>query len=108
MPTRTARWSLSSAMLVAAGFALTACGPGNTTPSGELPTSSPAPTSSVQPSDHPIAKNGQGSALAKPAGTAKKPGVSCTNQIDYAGDPRSNAEINSIGEQTGYCPPVSS
>jgi hypothetical protein len=39
-------------------------------------------------------------------GTPKKPGVSCTNQIDYAGDPRSNAEINSIGEQTGYCPPV--
>jgi hypothetical protein len=36
-----------------------------------------------------------------------KPGVSCTNQIDYAGDSRSNTEINSIGEQTGYCPPVS-
>jgi hypothetical protein len=32
--------------------------------------------------------------------------VSCTNQINYAGDPRSNAEINSIGAQTGYCPPV--
>nr|WP_296766782.1 hypothetical protein [Rhodococcus sp. (in: high G+C Gram-positive bacteria)] len=28
----------------------------------------------------------------------------CTNQINYAGDPRSNAEINSIGEQTGQCP----
>ncbi|GHE12832.1 hypothetical protein GCM10010339_77790 [Streptomyces alanosinicus] len=33
--------------------------------------------------------------------------MSCTNQIDYAGDSRSNAEINAIGEQTGYCPPVS-
>ncbi|MFJ2740781.1 hypothetical protein ACIO3O_14030 [Streptomyces sp. NPDC087440] len=42
----------------------------------------------------------------KPAGTPKKAGVSCTNQINYAGDPRSNAEINSIGEDTGYCPPV--
>lgn len=28
----------------------------------------------------------------------------CTNQIDYAGDPRSNAEINSIGASTGQCP----
>ncbi|WP_231611365.1 hypothetical protein [Rhodococcus sp. CX] len=32
----------------------------------------------------------------------------CTNQINYAGDPRSNAEINSIGAQTGQCPePIS-
>jgi len=28
----------------------------------------------------------------------------CTNQIDYAGDLRSNAEINSIGALTGQCP----
>lgn len=28
----------------------------------------------------------------------------CTNQIDYAGDPRSNAEINGIGANTGRCP----
>lgn len=28
----------------------------------------------------------------------------CTNQIDYAGDPRSNAEINGIGATTGQCP----
>lgn len=28
----------------------------------------------------------------------------CTNRINYAGDPRSNAEINSIGAATGYCP----
>ena len=28
----------------------------------------------------------------------------CTNRIDYAADPRSNAEINSIGAQTGRCP----
>ncbi|GGG04732.1 hypothetical protein GCM10007304_18500 [Rhodococcoides trifolii] len=28
----------------------------------------------------------------------------CTNRIDYADDPRSNAEINSIGESTGVCP----
>ncbi|NKT14606.1 hypothetical protein GS979_07180 [Rhodococcus hoagii] len=30
--------------------------------------------------------------------------VPCTNRIIYAGDPRSNAEINSIGATTGYCP----
>jgi len=28
----------------------------------------------------------------------------CTDQINYAGDPRSNAEINSIGATTGVCP----
>lgn len=28
----------------------------------------------------------------------------CTDQIDYAGDPRSNAEINSQGERAGVCP----
>jgi hypothetical protein len=33
----------------------------------------------------------------------------CTDQINYAGDPRSNAEINSIGETTGTCPdPITS
>lgn len=30
--------------------------------------------------------------------------VRCTDQINYAGDPRSNAEINSIGATTGQCP----
>ncbi|CAM5706491.1 Secreted protein OS=Streptomyces tendae OX=1932 GN=GUR47_26505 PE=4 SV=1 [Streptomyces tendae] len=32
--------------------------------------------------------------------------MKCTDQLNYAGDPRSNAEINSIGEETGTCPPV--
>ncbi|MFI0263882.1 hypothetical protein ACH4OW_33250 [Streptomyces sp. NPDC017056] len=41
-----------------------------------------------------------------PAGTPKKSGVKCTDQVNYADDPRSNAEINSIGEDTGYCPPI--
>ena len=30
----------------------------------------------------------------------------CMNQTNYAGDSRSNAEISSIGERTGTCPPV--
>lgn len=45
---------------------------------------------------------GSGIASAEPA-----PGVvadRCTNQINYAGDPRSNAEINGIGATTGKCP----
>ncbi|GAB2883061.1 hypothetical protein GCM10022245_18040 [Streptomyces mayteni] len=32
------------------------------------------------------------------------PEESRTDRINYAEDPRSNAEINSIGEETGYCP----
>jgi hypothetical protein len=39
-------------------------------------------------------------------GTQAKAGVKCTDQNDYSGDSRSNAEINSIGERTGRCPPV--
>lgn len=39
-------------------------------------------------------------ALAAPVRADQK----CTNQIDYAGDPRSNAEINGIGATTGQCP----
>lgn len=30
--------------------------------------------------------------------------VKCTDRINYAGDPRSNAEINIIGEREGKCP----
>ncbi|WP_374111224.1 hypothetical protein [Nocardia sp. JCM 34519.1] len=30
--------------------------------------------------------------------------VKCTDKINYAGDPRSNAEINIIGERDGKCP----
>jgi hypothetical protein len=38
--------------------------------------------------------------------TQVKASVKCTDQDDYSGDSRSNAEINSIGERTGHCPPV--
>ncbi|MEK2478752.1 hypothetical protein [Streptomyces noursei] len=51
-------------------------------------------------------KTNHNTAHRTPSGTAKKPDGRCTNQINYAGDPRSNAEINTIGEKTGYCPPV--
>ncbi|MFF4835326.1 hypothetical protein [Streptomyces sp. NPDC001315] len=117
MRTRTTRWGLSTAVLIAAGLALTACGPNDETSAAESSTSSSVPTSSTQPTTQPTssaqpitqptATSSQGSAHATPSGTPKKPGVRCTDQIDYAGDPKSNAEINTIGEQTGYCPPVS-
>ncbi|MDF3290192.1 hypothetical protein [Streptomyces silvisoli] len=107
MRTRAARWGLSTAVLVAAGLALTACGPNDATSAAGSSTSSSAPTSSAQPGTQSTAKGSQGSAHGTPSGTPKKHGVRCTDQINYAGDPRSNAEINSIGEQTGYCPPVS-
>lgn len=36
-----------------------------------------------------------------PVATAQ---TKCTDQINYANDPRSNAEINGIGASTGVCP----
>ncbi|WP_436735648.1 hypothetical protein [Streptomyces sp. BBFR102] len=59
--------------------------------------SSSAASSSSSPSD---------AAEGKSAGTPAQSGVKCTDQIDHAADPRSNAEINSIGVETGTCPPV--
>ncbi|MEV0408014.1 hypothetical protein [Actinoallomurus sp. NPDC050550] len=41
-----------------------------------------------------------------PVGKRVEAGVKCTDRINYSGDSRSNAEINSIGERTGHCPPV--
>ncbi|MEV6481378.1 hypothetical protein [Streptomyces sp. NPDC051576] len=108
MRARTARWGLSTTVLVAAGLALTACDPGvatsATSATGSATSSAQSNTTSTST---PSAKSGQTSTTATGSGTAKKSGVSCTNQINYAGDSRSNAEINSIGEKTGYCPPVS-
>lgn len=45
-------------------------------------------------------------ALMSPGTAGGEPIISdrCTNQIDYSGDPRSNAEINSMGASTGVCP----
>ncbi len=48
----------------------------------------------------------KGSSATTVSSAANRSHVKCTDRIDYAGDPRSNAEINSIGEQTGTCPPV--
>ncbi len=54
------------------------------------------------PPASPVPAVATSSAAATTSPTASD--VSCTNQINYAGDTRSNAEINSLGEQTGTCP----
>lgn len=124
MRTRTVRWGLSAVVTVAAGLALTACGSGDNH-DGRQATSTSATVSSgsgaANTSGH---STGGGSAThsrsatasaaphKSPAGgAALPPGPSdphqkCTDQYDYAGDSRSNAEINSIGSDTGTCPAI--
>ncbi|RKN45746.1 hypothetical protein [Streptomyces hoynatensis] len=73
------RFSVLTLVTVAAGLALTACNDETT--------------------------GGASSSAADSSVTASAdPGVRCTDQLDYSGDPRSNAEINSIGAETGECP----
>ena len=104
---RVRKISVLALAAVAAGLSLTACSPTSTPqPSASSAdtgrTTAPASASpGTAGSSH---RSSHGSAHGAPSGTREKPGVSCTNQIDYAGDPRSNADINTIGEQTGYCP----
>lgn len=59
----------------------------------EVPT--PSPTQSVTPPTLPA---------TAPKPTAAQSDVKCTDRVDYAGDSRSNAEINSVGADTGKCP----
>lgn len=55
--------------------------------------------------DGTVCRYPSGAVIPDPNAT---PDNRCTNQINYANDPRSNAEINSIGAQTGQCPePIS-
>lgn len=51
--------------------------------------------------DGTICRYPSGATMPDPNAT---PDDRCTNQINYVNDPRSNAEINSIGAQTGQCP----
>jgi hypothetical protein len=64
----TARWGLSTAVLVAAGLALTACGPNGSSSAAGSSSSSSAPTSAAQPGTQAPADSGQGSAGASPSG----------------------------------------
>nr|WP_237556024.1 hypothetical protein [Streptomyces sp. SID5914] len=97
---------------LALGLALTACGNGGDGggPYDALASGSPtatAPSTAQSPTaDEGSATGGASSATPKATQPDQGTGKKCTDQLDYAGDPRSNAEINSIGEETGICPPV--
>ncbi|WP_433855783.1 hypothetical protein [Streptomyces kronopolitis] len=105
---RQARKAAAAMVLTVAALGLTACqGGGN---DASAPASSARATHSAGSdqatggSSSSGAKTSGNSAKGAPTGTAGKSGTSCTNKINYAGDTRSNAEINGIGERTGHCP----
>lgn len=91
----------AAAMIIAvAALGLTACQDSEADTSSSSSSSSP----SASAPQSPTAKTPDDSANTTPSGTPKKSDGRCTDQINYAGDPRSNAEINTIGEETGHCP----
>ncbi|MEH0559914.1 hypothetical protein QBA37_11720 [Streptomyces silvae] len=94
---RTRKISVLTMTAVALGLALTACDN-----DGGDNASSSASSSSVTTSN--TAESG--TVEGKSSDTPAKSDAKCTDQINYAEDSRSNAEINSIGEDTGTCPPV--
>ncbi|MFH8806966.1 hypothetical protein ACH4GZ_06865, partial [Streptomyces hygroscopicus] len=106
MPHRTAlrhtRKAAAAVLIAVAALGLTACQDGETDSSSASSASSASASNPQSAASTP--KAGRGSASSTPSGTPKKDGMKCTDQINYAGDPRPNAEINSIGENTGYCP----
>ncbi|GAA0474571.1 hypothetical protein [Streptomyces olivaceiscleroticus] len=109
---RHARNAAAAMVIAVAAFGLTACdGSGTDTPSpagSSSAVSDPAQSATTTPEagqgKTDQGKADQGSATGTPAATPKQSGERCTDQLNYAGDSRSNAEINSIGEETGHCP----
>ncbi|WP_030678533.1 hypothetical protein [Streptomyces rimosus] len=112
---RHARKAAAALVIAAAAFGLTACqdgtgvksAPSTSAVAGGQQSSGATGEKSrggEQGAPSGTAKKSQGDGKSAPSGTAKKPGEKCTDKINYAGDPRSNAEINSIGEDTGRCP----
>ncbi|MEK8171778.1 hypothetical protein NKH77_27670 [Streptomyces sp. M19] len=104
--TRHARKAAAAVLLAVTALGLTACQGGDNDASSS--TSQSATHSSADnksagnKSSDSQGKNAEGANTE--AGTPAVDGEKCTNQINYAGDPRSNAEINSIGADTGTCP----
>ncbi len=95
---RTRKISILAITAAALSLALTAC------ENGDAASSSPEGGSTVTATDtpRPDTAGDKGTSPGTPAQSDQK----CTDQIDYSADSRSNAEINSIGEETGSCPPV--
>ncbi|MEV0121933.1 hypothetical protein AB0I16_10355 [Streptomyces sp. NPDC050703] len=108
---RTRKISVLTMTAVAFSLALTACGnndSADTSSSPSLSPSSSSASSSATASKTPPKKSdaAEGTSASTPAKPEGNSGGKCTDRLDYAGDARSNAEINSIGEDTGTCPPV--
>lgn len=106
---RHARKAAAAMLIAVAAFGLTACQDGDTSTSSSPSASASAPqspTSTAKPAQDSTTDSTTDPTKGTPSGTPKKPDTKCTDQINYAGDPRSNADINSIGEETCYCPPV--
>ncbi|MEE1799997.1 hypothetical protein PUR57_15170 [Streptomyces sp. JV176] len=102
---RVRKISVLTLAAVAVGLSLTACDPSSDPQPGtsvSTTVSSDSTASSGSAGDSSRSKDS--SADGTSSGTPKKSGVACTDQLDYAGDSRSNAEINTIGEDTGTCP----
>ena len=117
---------LACATVAAAGLLLSGCGTDDPGGSGSSSSSSSSATSaSTSPSSSTsTSAQSDGRGVAPPQGTGgataidttpqvaprtptaapPRPDNRCTNQTNYAGDPRSNAEINSLGEKNGTCP----
>lgn len=105
------RWMAT--LLLGSALMLGGCGAGpDEVNSGMIGTTTSPPTSTVASATPDVAQTGRTPAAPAPQttrssgpGPTTEPSTRCTDRIDYAGDPRSNAEINSIGENTGTCPP---
>ena len=96
---------------VALGLALTACGNSGDGGDGDVnvdaaPTATATSTAQSPTADDRTATGGASSRTPAASKPDQGAGEKCTDQVNYAGDPRPNAEINSIGEETGTCPPV--
>ncbi|MFK0292612.1 hypothetical protein ACIQU6_19330 [Streptomyces sp. NPDC090442] len=116
MPHRTtlhhARKAAAAAVIAIAAFGLTACqgtsGNGNASSAPSSSSSSPSASADTPQAPASTARTNHGSAKTASSDmhkkSGKKSGTKCTDRINYVGDPRSNAEINSIGENTGHCP----
>ncbi|WP_033254329.1 lipase chaperone [Kitasatospora phosalacinea] len=111
---RVRKFPAIALVAVAACLSLTACEDSDPAPSRSS-ASAPASSSAASPTAPSAASPAAGASAtpttggktpAKSSSTPKASGTKCTDQLDYAGDSRSNAEINSIGDSTGTCPPV--
>lgn len=124
MKQKLTRVALSAAIGVAIAISGAGCSNDTTTDAPQPQSSTAASSSAVTPSTQAgEASHDRGGTAAKtptattpkhtekvpppqtkPASTTQRETPRCTDRQSYAGDPRSNAEINSLGESTGKCP----